>query len=185
LKYEKSSIVEGEHTSTPSEQRRLDIFICNAGIVDGEDLHRLLPTNCKLQAAGPDRTPKKGRIDERYQVAGAGGIEPPNGGIKIRCLTTWLRPIRPFGNGGDTSVRGFPRVVPVYRERRGISTARRGKLPQAPVAPRHALYGRYAPRSRRPLRHPSCQLRPLPFHGNTAARTVSPGVSHDLPRADL
>jgi hypothetical protein len=26
-------------------------------------------------------------------VAGAGGIEPPNGGIKIRCLTAWLRPI--------------------------------------------------------------------------------------------
>src|SRR3954471_15799607 len=77
-------------------------------------------------------------------LAGAGGIEPPNGGIKIRCLTTWLRPIRPFGNGGDTSVRGFPRVVPVYRERRGISTARRGKIPQARVAPRHASYERYA-----------------------------------------
>jgi hypothetical protein len=26
-------------------------------------------------------------------LAGAGGFEPPNGGIKIRCLTTWLRPI--------------------------------------------------------------------------------------------
>ena len=26
-------------------------------------------------------------------LAGAGGLEPPNGGIKIRCLTTWLRPI--------------------------------------------------------------------------------------------
>jgi hypothetical protein len=28
-------------------------------------------------------------------VAGAGGFEPPNGGIKIRCLTTWLRPKAP------------------------------------------------------------------------------------------
>src|SRR6516225_269317 len=28
------------------------------------------------------------------RLAGAGGLEPPNGGIKIRCLTTWLRPIR-------------------------------------------------------------------------------------------
>jgi hypothetical protein len=27
----------------------------------------------------------------RY-VAGAGGFEPPHGGIKIRCLTAWLRP---------------------------------------------------------------------------------------------
>jgi hypothetical protein len=25
-------------------------------------------------------------------MAGAGGFEPPNGGIKIRCLTTWRRP---------------------------------------------------------------------------------------------
>ncbi len=28
-------------------------------------------------------------------LAGAGGIEPPNGGIKIRCLTAWLRPNAP------------------------------------------------------------------------------------------
>ena len=26
-------------------------------------------------------------------MAGAAGIEPANGGIKSRCLTTWLRPI--------------------------------------------------------------------------------------------
>ena len=25
-------------------------------------------------------------------LAGAPGLEPGNGGIKIRCLTTWLRP---------------------------------------------------------------------------------------------
>ena len=25
-------------------------------------------------------------------LAGAPGFEPGNGGIKIRCLTTWLRP---------------------------------------------------------------------------------------------
>src|SRR5437588_3274268 len=30
-------------------------------------------------------------------VAGAPGFEPGNGGIKIRCLTTWLRPIRRAG----------------------------------------------------------------------------------------
>ena len=28
------------------------------------------------------------------RLAGAGGIEPPNAGIKIRCLTAWRRPIR-------------------------------------------------------------------------------------------
>jgi hypothetical protein len=26
------------------------------------------------------------------ELAGAGGFEPPHDGIKIRCLTTWLRP---------------------------------------------------------------------------------------------
>jgi hypothetical protein len=29
------------------------------------------------------------------RLAGAPGFEPGNGGIKIRCLTTWLRPNRP------------------------------------------------------------------------------------------
>jgi hypothetical protein len=30
----------------------------------------------------------------RAALAGAPGFEPGNGGIKIPCLTTWLRPIR-------------------------------------------------------------------------------------------
>src|SRR5260221_14785238 len=34
-------------------------------------------------------------------LAGAGGIEPPNGGIKIPCLTAWLRPNRPLRNARD------------------------------------------------------------------------------------
>ena len=38
--------------------------------------------------------------ERRNGVAGAGGIEPPNGGIKIRCLTAWLRPNRPAGERG-------------------------------------------------------------------------------------
>ena len=36
-----------------------------------------------------DRSRRPYRTD---WLAGAGGFEPPNGGIKIRCLTTWLRP---------------------------------------------------------------------------------------------
>ena len=27
-----------------------------------------------------------------FALAGAGGFEPPHGGIKIHCLTTWRRP---------------------------------------------------------------------------------------------
>src|SRR5262249_32759078 len=36
---------------------------------------------------------------ERFfgSLAGAPGFEPGNGGIKIRCLTTWLRPKRTSG----------------------------------------------------------------------------------------
>src|SRR5579884_552586 len=34
----------------------------------------------------------KGARKSLKNVAGAGGFEPPYGGIKIRCLTAWLRP---------------------------------------------------------------------------------------------
>jgi hypothetical protein len=30
------------------------------------------------------------------ELAGAGGFEPPHGGIKIRCLTAWRRPNAAF-----------------------------------------------------------------------------------------
>ena len=36
------------------------------------------------------------------EMVGAGGIEPPNDGIKIRCLTAWRRPNR--WNRGIASV---------------------------------------------------------------------------------
>ena len=29
---------------------------------------------------------------DQKELAGAGGFEPPHGGIKIRCLTAWRRP---------------------------------------------------------------------------------------------
>ena len=51
-------------------------------------------------------------------LAGAGGIEPPNGGIKIRCLTAWLRPNRLFRGtaAADWPPNSVP-APPVYRER--------------------------------------------------------------------
>lgn len=55
------------------------------------------------QKSVQNESPEQSAITERFQMAGAGGIEPPNGGIKIRCLTAWLRPNRPVaGNGGRT-----------------------------------------------------------------------------------
>ena len=46
-------------------------------------------------------------------MAGAGGFEPPYGGIKIRCLTAWLRPnmaarLAPHGKRADNSSRSAP-----------------------------------------------------------------------------
>src|SRR5215831_498377 len=47
-------------------------------------------------------------------LAGAGGFEPPHGGIKIRCLTTWLRPTGESGKlsgklvCGNKTARGAP-----------------------------------------------------------------------------
>ena len=51
---------------------------------------RCSTVNCKIQVVV--------RLWETTSenLAGAGGFEPPHGGIKIRCLTTWLRPITGF-----------------------------------------------------------------------------------------
>ena len=38
-------------------------------------------------------------------VAGAGGFEPPHGGIKIRCLTAWRRPNAPADRRARTIKR--------------------------------------------------------------------------------
>jgi hypothetical protein len=60
-----------------------------------------------FRALGVDSRPgtkgilgERGLIDRRtfvrsragFSLVGAGGIEPPNVGIKVRCLTAWLRP---------------------------------------------------------------------------------------------
>ena len=74
----------------------------------------------RLCPASPVRFPVKSAAvcrrfrgrGQRYRaradwLAGAGGFEPPYGGIKIRCLTTWLRPTtqRPGPARGDADCR--------------------------------------------------------------------------------
>jgi hypothetical protein len=45
-------------------------------------------------------------------LAGAGGFEPPHGGIKIRCLTAWLRPIAALrASDTDPDARGLARTL--------------------------------------------------------------------------
>ena len=74
-----------------------------------------------LQSPRPQRPAECGPLRRSWRslripecVAGAGGFEPPDGGIKIRCLTTWLRPNAPQGSeglaeSGRTIVRGVLR----------------------------------------------------------------------------
>ena len=47
------------------------------------------------------------RTAANEDVAGAGGFEPPYGGIKIHCLTTWRRPNKAGWRSGGTT--HFPR----------------------------------------------------------------------------
>src|SRR5215467_5144836 len=67
----------------------------------------------------------------KQTMAGAGGFEPPYGGIKIRCLTTWLRPNRldrltgRYSSGNTTA--GAP--SPYWYQDRGLSCARRSDRP--------------------------------------------------------
>jgi hypothetical protein len=66
-------------------------------------------------------------------MAGAGGIEPPHGGIKIRCLTAWLRPNARVPcsciPADSQACPGGPRLEPIelcrtYTQRLGEKTAR-------------------------------------------------------------
>src|SRR5262245_6734085 len=65
-------------------------------------------------------------------MAGAGGIEPPNGGIKIRCLTAWLRP-----NWADWERHG-PATGELPRPRRSIGGDRAIQPGFAKATPRRS-----------------------------------------------
>lgn len=77
---------------------------------------RLEPAHQRLRVRRSP--PENGRFsqhtgDDRERLnclAGAGGFEPPNAGIKIRCLTTWLRPKTRQGASVSLSVRYSQRL---------------------------------------------------------------------------
>src|SRR5580698_4367116 len=62
-------------------------------------------------------------------LAGAGGFEPPDGGIKIRCLTTWLRPNAPQGwwDPAESGPDNSPGSPASQRLSNGFTGARRGQ----------------------------------------------------------
>ena len=81
-------------------------------------------------------------------VAGAPGFEPGNGGIKIRCLTAWLRPIgqsrsRPDdSDGGRTDQRPSRLRAPGARGYIGALSAKYRSVAQPGSAPRSGRGGR-------------------------------------------
>ena len=72
-------------------------------------------------------------------VAGAGGFEPPYGGIKIRCLTAWRRPI-----GARTIVCG-PDVGNRATARPQRWQSRLTPPPDSPIDPTHHEAERASP----------------------------------------
>ena len=82
-------------------------------------------------------------------LAGAGGFEPPHGGIKVRCLTTWLRPNGPSGGAarphivGHTLASNPSRIGPEYVVRNGRSVACRPQCRAAATALAGALLEGY------------------------------------------
>lgn len=105
-------------------------------------------------------------------LAGAGGIEPPNGGIKIRCLTAWLRPNRRRTEWPEN----WPARNPSGRSRSiGSGAAFQppggAKYHPDPTPRRSSLYYHCTKRAgwlRAGARRAARPLRPPPFRENTA-----------------
>ena len=65
-------------------------------------------------------------------LAGAGGFEPPHGGIKIHCLTTWRRPNSRERADTACPCAGLVRlqiVAPLFNSSRTIFQKARGDIP--------------------------------------------------------
>ena len=122
---------------------------------------RVAPQQSPLPLRRPRQCPsaaQSGHLRSRQAVrpilstsclAGAGGFEPPYGGIKIRCLTTWLRPNRLQNNA--------PRPIPEGICLTGLCahTLRVGATPEKdksmwPVIPALAILMAQAPQPSAP-----------------------------------
>src|SRR5450432_1241045 len=78
-------------------------------------------------------------------MAGVEGFEPPNGGIKTRCLTTWRHPSIPSARAERragahlTAASGAPRGREVLVERGPVQAARHVARPAVRDLRREAL----------------------------------------------
>jgi len=79
-------VMEAMHTA-PQDPRT---YLMSANLAQARgDGGRALSDLRRARALHMQQT---GATQDQDCVVGAGGIEPPNGGIKIRCLTAWRRP---------------------------------------------------------------------------------------------
>src|SRR5262245_29484088 len=93
------------------------------------------------------------RPNSELKLAGVEGFEPPNGGIKTRCLTTWRHPSARVVDSGpatpETPARKLIALAPGARAA-ASDCARASRIP-ANVAEATAALRARAPRRRRRL----------------------------------
>src|SRR5258708_40140036 len=106
----------------------------------------LVLTLSARRATSTDSTPQPAALGERRSrvLAGVGGFEPPNDGIKTRCLTPWRHPsiCPPLQKGGGRAsysrLRHTARVAAALATGRGSSLAPRSSPSDPEPAPRAA-----------------------------------------------
>ena len=89
-----SDLLSNQSRKLAFAPRRLAVRMANPGEAKS-------PLICSAEKEGRDKPRMSGSVFENRKLlpvrglpGWAGGIEPPNAGIKIQCLTTWRRPIR-------------------------------------------------------------------------------------------
>src|SRR5438034_710068 len=108
-------------------------------------------------------------------MAGAPGLEPGNGGIKIRCLTTWLRPNgrRAGRHGARTIAAGVPPSNAWSRFQRALPAPGSTFLKPFRAVDRRSLRSPFAvvlPCNRRSIAYVALLLAVAPQAGRTRLR---------------
>src|SRR5262245_8020836 len=124
-------------------------------------------------------------------MAGAPGFEPGNGGIKIRCLTTWLRPIgRRIDRRGARTIAAGPRLINARSARLRSTPMRSAELSRPawlPAVDRKGTGFRLgcADELARVGRRAAAPSAPCPPDSCRTAPNRRPSMSYQAPVADI